>query len=190
MAIRVLIGCSKETSAKQLSGFLTESGYLVVGEAVEAYDLLRKVHSIYPDLVILDYHMKGMGGKEVAEVLITDGVCPVIMLVQQQEMEYLGSLVQDPDFSCVGKPINRGLLMQTIDILVKASRKIRKLEKQVEVLKEKLDTKDEIHKAKHLLIQYMNLTEEEAHRRIQKQSMDKGISKLQVARAIILTYDE
>jgi response regulator NasT len=189
MAVRILIGNKDVQIGKQLAIFLQENGFSVVGEAQEGNELLRKVHTIYPDLVILDYQMKGLSGKQVAEVLVNDEICPVIAIVNQSEIEYFGLLLQNFNFSYVIKPLNKRLLLQTIHLLIKANRKVKKLEKQVEHLKQKLDTKEEIDKAKALLMKYMHMTEEEAHRKIQKQSMDRGISKLEVAKAIILTYD-
>ena len=63
------------------------------------------------------------------------------------------------------------------------------------VMKEysKLQTKIEesrlINRAKCILIQYLKLTEPQAHRYIEKQAMDQRISKLEVAKNILKTYE-
>lgn len=190
MAIRILIGESVLEVSKQLSSFLQSNGFMVIGEAQEGHELLRKAHTFYPDIVILDDYMKGLSSNEAAAVLVEDGICPVIVFANEKQMEYFSHLFQNFNFACITKPVNRRLLLQTIDLLTKASMQVKRLEKQVESLKERLDTNQEIDKAKRLLMKHMNLSEQEAHRRIQKQSMDSGNSKLEVAKSIILSYNK
>jgi response regulator NasT len=71
----------------------------------------------------------------------------------------------------------------------KSGRKIKELEKEVEQLRSAIDSKKEVDKAKRLLMEHLKMSEEEAFKRIQKQSMDKGISMREIAKAIILAYD-
>lgn len=47
-----------------------------------------------------------------------------------------------------------------------------------------------VDRAKCLLIQYQNLTEPQAHRFIEKQAMDRRLTRLDVARQILTTYEE
>lgn len=189
MGARVIVGSYKEKVLKQLSQFLIENGYTVIGETSDGYDMLRRIHTVYPDICIIDYNMKGMNGHELSETLVAEKICPVIVLLSSSELHNFINLSQEPIFTPLLKPINKQSLVNTIDLLVKTSKSISKLEKEVKSLKNTQDTKQIVNKAKRLLMENMNLTEEEAHRRIQKQSMDKGISKLKIAEAIILMYD-
>lgn len=189
MSIRVVVGSSNEKISKQLELFLIENGFSVVGETKDGYDLLRRVRAMDPDLVLLDTQLKGMSGHELSEVLINEKLCPVIAFITEMEMQYYINLSQEPTFAPLVKPINKQMLISTINLLIKTSKSISRLENEVSSLKNYQDQKEIINKAKKLLIEYMHLTEEEAHRRIQKQSMDKGISKLKIAEAIILMYE-
>jgi response regulator NasT len=189
MSIRVIIASSNEKNARQLGLFLTENGYNVIGETLDGYDLLRRVHTVYPDIVIVDYKLRGMSGHEVSEVLISERICPVIAMISSTELQYFINLSQEPTFAPLVKPCNKNTLLNTMALLVKTSKSISKLESKVSKLTSEQDTKKIINKAKKLLIEHMYLTEEEAHRRIQKQSMDKGISKVKIAEAIILMYE-
>lgn len=189
MSIRVVIGSSSEKMMKQLGLFLTGNGLNVVGETTSGHELLRKVHTVYPDLAIVDYRMKGMNGHELSEILINEKICPVVALISNAEMGYFVNLSQEPTFVPLVKPCSRAMLTNTIDLLVKTSRSIGALEKELKSIRSDKDSKALMAKAKRLLIDHMNLTEEEAHRRIQKQSMDKGIAKVKIAEAIILMYE-
>lgn len=188
MSIRVVIGSTSEKMMKQLSQFLVENGLNIVGETVSGHDFLRRVHTVYPDVAIVDDRMKGMSGHELSEILIDEKVCPVVALISSGQMAHFINLSQEPTFVPLVKPCSRDTLINTINLLVKTSKSINALEKELKTIKSDKDTKGQMNKAKRLLIDNMNLTEEEAHRRIQKQSMDKGIAKVKIAEAIILMY--
>lgn len=189
MAIRVLVGSINDKVAKQLGKFLIENGIRFMGSTTDSYDLLRRAHTVYPDLVIVDYKMKGMNGYELAEVLISKGTCPVIALVKAEEKHHFVNISQEATFVAITKPLKRQLFLNTIEMLIKTSKSIHKLEKEVRSLKSKDNERETINKAKKLLMEHMHLTEDEAHRKIQKQSMDKGIAKIKIADAIILMYE-
>ena len=46
-----------------------------------------------------------------------------------------------------------------------------------------------INRAKLLLITCLNMTEQEAHRYLEKQAMDMRMSKMQIAMQVIKTYE-
>ncbi|RYD06724.1 hypothetical protein N752_03350 [Desulforamulus aquiferis] len=52
-----------------------------------------------------------------------------------------------------------------------------------------METRKLVEKAKGILMKSMRITEEEAFKRIQKQSMNKRISMRAVAEAVILAYN-
>jgi two-component system, response regulator PdtaR len=73
--------------------------------------------------------------------------------------------------------------------MMKNRRRVQGLEKEIEELRNTLDTRKEVEKAKGLLMRNLNLSEADAFKRIQKQSMDRGIPMKEIAKAIILAYD-
>jgi response regulator NasT len=189
MALRVLIGAGSEKIVKQLSAFFSKNGYVVVGEVEDGYDFLRKVHAIYPDVCVIDGQMRGLNSQEIAEVLVSEKIAPVIVLINELDLQSYAQLNQEATFVPMIKPLNKNMLLNTLEILAKTNQNIQKLEKEVKDLRNTKNEKELIQKAKKCLIEHMCLTEDEAHRRIQKQSMDKGISKVQIAEAILLMYE-
>ena len=189
MSIRIILGSSSEKVSKQLTQFLIENGYNVVGATSDAYEFLRRVHTVYPDLSIIDERMKGMNGHDLSDVLISEKICPVIAITSSSSIGDYVNLSQEPTFVPLVKPCNKQNLLNTVKLLVKTAKSINKLENEVHQLKKEKNQKVIISKAKKLLMENMSLTEEEAHRRIQKQSMDKGIAKVKIAEAIILMYE-
>jgi response regulator NasT len=119
---------------------------------------------------------------------VAEKVCPVVALVRPSETSHYINLNQEAIFASAVKPCGKELLINTILLIVKTSKSIIALENKMTKSTLQKDNKKIIDEAKTILITKMNLSEDEAHRRIQKQSMDKGLTKVKVAELIIRTF--
>ncbi|MCX7709768.1 MAG: ANTAR domain-containing protein [Clostridia bacterium] len=188
-AVRILVAMSNDTSINKLKFILTESGYIVVDCARDGHECLRKMRALKPDLTLLEYDLPLMGGYDIAKIAIEDKLCDVILISTDTQRNMVNEIADECGFVFMSKPLNKIALVSTIDLMIKNRRKIQKLEKEIEELRMTLDTRKEVEKAKGLLMKNLNLSEAEAFKRIQKQSMDKGIPMKEIAKAIILAYD-
>ena len=66
--------------------------------------------------------------------------------------------------------------------------KIQILSSQTTKLKVKMEEIRLVNRAKMLLMQHLKMTEQEAHRYIEKESMDRGLKRIAMAEKIIITY--
>ena len=87
-------------------------------------------------------------------------------------------------------PIYRQFFFQSVKLVNAARRRMQGLQKENTGLKSKIEEIRMVDRAKCLLIQYQNLTEPQAHRFIEKQAMDRRLTRLDVARQILTTYEE
>lgn len=186
---RILVAMANDASIGKLKTILSENGYTVVEQCRDGQDCLRKVRAFKPDILILEYGLPLSNGVEVAKVAVDDRICDVILIVNSTQESMLGDIRSEYGLVCMTKPLNKTSLINAIELMVKAKKRISVLEKEIEILKANLDTRKEVEKAKGLLMKHMGLTESEAFKRIQKQSMDRGIPMREIARAIILAYD-
>lgn len=188
-AVRIIIGMKNEASLVKMKEILQGSGYIVVEEAKDGRDCLRKIKALKPDLSIFEMELPTMDGLEIARVLQEEklGQAIVITGASPEQLSYQEDSEQEAVI--LPKPLNKASLLTMIQILVKHQRKVAKLEKDIEELRVGLDTRKEVERAKGLLMKNMNLSEPEAFKRIQKQSMDRGISMKEIAKAIIVAYD-
>jgi response regulator NasT len=186
---RILIAMNNEVSSGKLKTIFTENGYIVAGQVSDDQECLRRVRALGPDLVVLDYDLPVSNGYETAKILLEDKLCDVILIATESQKALVEELCSNIGFSCITKPLGKTNLLNTVDLMFRARRKINILEKEITDLKEVLNTRKEVEKAKGLLMKHLNLSEAEAFKRIQKQSMDKGISMKEIAKAIILAYD-
>lgn len=185
---RILVAMNNDTSIVKMKAILMENGYTVIDVSRDGHDCLRKIRTLRPDLAVIDFSLPLMNGYEVAKVAIEDNICDIVLITTSAQGSLLDEFKFESGFVCLEKPLNKPILFNTIDLMIKNRKKIRQLEKEIEELRANLDTRKEVEKAKGLLMKHLNLTEPEAFKRIQKQSMDRGIPMKEIAKAIILAY--
>ena len=88
----------------------------------------------------------------------------------------------------IPKPISRASMNLAFDWLISARERIRKTEKKVLSVEEKMEEIRLVNRAKWLLIGELKMTEPDAHRYIEKQAMDRCVSRRQIAEELIRTY--
>lgn len=86
------------------------------------------------------------------------------------------------------KPTSKQIVSQALDWMESTRERLRKLEKKTVSLEDKMKEIRIINRAKWFLISELKMTEADAHRYIEKQAMDRCISKEEVAKSIIQTY--
>ena len=86
------------------------------------------------------------------------------------------------------KPLSRSLMTQAIDWMVTTKEKLNTFEKKNISIEEKMLEIRIINRAKIILIEKMNYTENEAHKYIEKQAMNQSLTKKEVALNIIKHY--
>lgn len=188
-SVRILVAMGNDATTIKMKMILSESGYTVVDVAKEGNECLRKLRTLRPDLAVLDYSLPMLNGYEVSKVAVEDGICDVMLVIGEAQKNDINIIEGVGSFVCMAKPLNRMNLINTIELMVKNRRRIKALEDEIKDLRENLDTRKEVERAKGILMKNLNLTEPEAFKRIQKQSMDRGIPMKEIAKAIILAYD-
>ena len=88
----------------------------------------------------------------------------------------------------LSKPTNLQIVAQNLRILCATRERLRQMEAKQATVEEKIEEMRLVNRAKWLLIECLGMTEPEAHRYIEKQSMDERISKREVAENIIKAY--
>lgn len=88
----------------------------------------------------------------------------------------------------IRKPASQQTIMQAVTLLISAREKIRTIEKKAGKAENKLEEIRIVNKAKWFLIDNENMTEDDAHKYIEKQAMDSGITKKQAAQIVIDRY--
>lgn len=86
------------------------------------------------------------------------------------------------------KPTSKPTVLQALSWLASARERLRKLEKKTLSVEERMEEIRIVNRAKILLVSELSMSETEAHRYIEKQAMDRCVSKREVSETIIKTY--
>jgi response regulator NasT len=184
---RILIADDEPLIRVDLKELLEEIGHQVVAETGDGKEVLTIIDKIKPDLVILDIKMPGMNGIEVARRITHE--YPVIILTAFSERALIEQAKNAGVMAYITKPFREGALTPAIELAVSNYLEKTALTERVAQLKEQLDTRKVIDKAKGLLMDKQNMTEVQAYRHMQTISMNKNKSMKEVAEAIILMLE-
>ena len=86
-------------------------------------------------------------------------------------------------------PLNHELFSQAVDIVSDLVGRLRRVRTERDTLRTTLDDLKLVDRAKCALIQYLRMSEQEAHRFIERQAMNRRVPKREVAMEILKTYE-
>src|SRR6202042_3554098 len=182
---RVLIAEDEALIRLDLKEMLEEEGYSVVGEASDGQQAIDLAVSLRPDLVILDVKMPVLDGISAAERVAADMIAPVVILTAFSQRELVERARDAGAMAYLGKPFTKADLVPAIEMAVSRYTEIKALDDEVNTLKDRLEVRKLLDRAKGLLQSEHGLTEPQAFRWIQKTSMDRRLTMRKVAEAVI-----
>ena len=89
----------------------------------------------------------------------------------------------------ISKPLNRQLFSKAVRYMQAAQNRMNGIRRENVKLQKKIEEIRLINRAKYILMEYLSMTEQQAHRYLEKQAMDLRITKLEVAKNLLSTYD-
>lgn len=185
---RVIIADDESVIRMDLREALTNLGYLVVGEAADGRSAVNQARELRPDVVIMDIKMPDMDGIEAATILTEERIAPVVLLSAYSQRDLVQRAREAGVVAYLVKPYREEELSPAIEVALARFAEFQDLHRQVSDLKEALETRKLVDRAKGLLMDKQGLSEAEAFRRIQKMSMDNRKPMKEVAQAIILAH--
>lgn len=142
------------------------------------------------DLVVVNAPLQDEFGHALANDFADKTQSGVLLVAKADLYDQVCAKVEESGVLVVSKPINRLFFYQCIRAATATSRRLAALEAENRKLQTKVHETQLIGRAKCALVQYRHLTEEEAHRFIEKQAMDQRIPKREVAEDILQTYED
>ncbi len=181
-----LIGSTQEKN--QLIPSINSTGHKVIGISSDIADCLRQIKSLQPDMVLIDVPPYGEEFIQLGKGLSDDGY-KVILIIDYTQRDRLLKVLEHRFFPFLIKPVSKEVLPLLLDVTNNYYSHIHQLEEEVRKLKRDLMARKVIEKAKGILMETQGLSEKEAFRKIQKQSMNKRISMKRMSEAIIMAHE-
>lgn len=184
---RILIADEEQRSRTNLRHALEKQGYLIVAEADDGTSTINLVKQLRPDIVILDAKLPEIDGIMVAQTLRAEDLAPVVLTTTHSTREQVMRAREAGVLGYLIKPIKDDELMPVIEVA-----RVRWLEqharkRELTQLRDKLETRKVIERAKGYLMDSQGLHEADAFRKIQRLAMNSRRTMREVAQAILLT---
>ena len=184
----VLIVSAAERFSDALSVLLPPSRYQPICRVADISSAKRAVAEREFDFVIINSPLPDNPGIRFAIDTSNERESVVLLIVRAELHEEIYDKAAEHGVFTLAKPTSRAMMAIALNWLSSARERLRKNRKKALTVEEKMAEIRIVNRAKWLLISELKMKEPEAHRYIEKQSMDRCVSKRIVAEEIIKTY--
>ncbi len=180
---RSLLMINKSSATRGLAGTLSKAGVDVVGQTMATDDALGLAATCRPDSVLVhvgtDDNLPGLfAGAQLG--------MPLVVLADTADPELVLRAVAAGAMGFVVAPFTSERLIPTLELAAARNADVATLQATITDIRDRLDTRKVVERAKGLLMTHERLTEQDAFRFIQRTAMDRRSSMRDVARAITL----
>lgn len=177
---RVVIVDDHERSRAALRAAIWAAGGEVAGEASRCADALPLVKRTGADLAIFAVGLPDGDGVEAAAHVIATGDCPVVLFTSHTSPDLVERATAAGVMAYLLKPLRPAELAPTLDLALARFRETRQL-------RETLEGRKVIERAKGALMKRYGLSEEDAFRRLRRTAMDTRRPMVEIARALLVS---
>ena len=166
------------------------SKYWPVVTVPDAASARKKMMERTYDIIVINTPLPDEVGTKLATDICTGSSSCVMILTSKDSYEEVNEKVADYGVVVVTRPVTVSVISQNLKIMCATRQRIKQIENRQKSVEQKIDEIQVMNKAKWLLIGYMKMTESEAQHYIEKTAMDTRLSKTDVAKNIIRTYQD
>ena len=183
--LRIVVADNESLIRLDIREMLEDAGHEVVGEAVNGRRAVELTRQHRPDLVLMDIKMPEMDGITAAGKIYADKIAPVILLTAFSQPDIVDKAKDSGVLGYLVKPVQESQLFPAIEIALSRWQEMQGLEDELEKLKDSLETRKMVDRAKGIIMAAHKLGEQEAYRRMQQYAMQKRVPLKDVAQSII-----
>ncbi len=162
-------------------------GHAIVGEADNGETACHLARRLRPDLIILDVMMPGLNGLEAAQIIGQERLSPVLMLTGYSAVPLLEQAARAGVLAYLVKPFRQQELQPAIEIAITRWRELRALESARDMAHDQIETNRLVGRAKRLLMDRHDITDQEAYRRLNAQALANARPMREIAECILLS---
>jgi response regulator NasT len=184
----VLVVDDKPEIRRRVADALIKYGFTEIIEAENGQQAIDMAQANKPLLIIMDYIMPVMDGITAAEKISKKCPTPIVLLTTRADHETIEKARMAGISNYVVEPFREDQLFPAVDLAIHHFIEVANLRQEVAKLKDTLESRKIIEKAKGTLMQ-QGMSEQDAYRKIQRMAMNKRKTLKEVAEAILLTME-
>ena len=186
----VLLVSASETFNASLQSLFSEVGFLSAHSVSNVSAAKRECTARVYDFVIVNAPLPDDTGIRFATDMCNASGCIILLLVRGELYEQTRDKVMLHGVFTLAKPITKPAMRTALSWMAVARERMRKTDKKALTVEEKMAEIRLVNRAKWVLIEQEKMSEPEAHRFIEKQAMDNGVTKSNVAEKVIKLVKE
>lgn len=183
---RVLICEDEEFTAKLLETSLPKLGFEVVGVVDNGEDAVKEAERLQPDIILMDIRMPQLDGITATErIMSSPNPVAIIMVTAYNDQDLVEGALRAGASGYLIKPVSDEQIGPAITVALNKFSELRDLTGEVTDLKEALETRKLVERAKGVLMRRYKMMEDEAYHRIQKIARDRRQTLRKTAEQIL-----
>jgi response regulator NasT len=183
--LRIAIADDERDMREYLPELLTRLGHEVVAVASTGAELVERCRVTRPDLVLTDVRMPDMDGIAAAEALNRERAVAVLLVSAHTEDEVLARAETAPVMGYLVKPVQEEALRAAIRMTLHRFRQLQASMREASDLRQALEERKVIERAKGVVMRRLRVDEDEAFRRLRKLSSERNRKLVEIARDVL-----
>ena len=184
----VLLVSSSPKFNESMLALLPESRFYPVTAVSDVSSARRRLLENKYDIVIINAPLPDDFGTRLALYICENSGAGVLLLVKAEHYPDINGRVSPFGVLVLPKPASSQTVSQSLQLLCGTRERLRRMEQKTASIEEKMGEIRIINRAKLLLMEQLKMTEKEAHRFIEKQAMDRCVTRITIAQSILSTY--
>jgi response regulator NasT len=160
-------------------------GHQVVGEAATGTDMVRTVLDVEPDVVVFDIHLPRLNGLEALRQIYQERVVAAVAITADRDQELVRRALEEHVLAYLLKPVEEHQLGPALLVARAQFAELRELTQENASLKQTLQNRKIIERAKGVLMKRNRWTEAEAFKRLQRGAMNRRTTMIELAQDVL-----
>ncbi|HYV39661.1 MAG TPA: response regulator [Gemmataceae bacterium] len=187
--LRIGVAEDEPLMQRYLEETLTLLGCQVLFLAGTGREFVDQCKEKKPDLLITDIRLPDMDGLEAAAAVYAHEPVPIIVITAFHEPALIERAERNHVLAYLVKPVKQQDLEPAIAIAMTRFQEFRAMRQEADTLRQALEDRKLIERAKGIIMKRAKLDEPEAFRRLQKLARDKNAKLVEIAK-IVVTAEE
>ncbi len=186
---KYIVAATENPTQIAVRNILNPSGFTFLGNCSDAVSLMRLIRSFHPDFIVVDMNMQHGDVRSTLETIDDEMLCAIVLLGDFSDTVVFSLVEKANAVSFCPKPVNKDVFLHTVEMANINYKRVFGLDKKLKEMTENYESRKQVERAKWILMDRDELSENEAYERIRKKSMDNRMSMKSIAEAIIYTYE-
>jgi AmiR/NasT family two-component response regulator len=184
--MRILVAEDDPLIARGLTERLRSLGHDPLGPASDGAEAIELAHASPPDLYLFDIEMPNVDGLQAATQLAADGLRrPVVVVTGVDDPNLIERSIVSGVSAYLTKPVDTRELEAALALATARHAEFEALEAEVDQARQALEDRKLVERAKGLLMSALDLSEQDAFRRLQLTARERNLRLADVAGRIV-----